>query len=115
MRRGNVVILDFPFSSGQQSKLRPALVVQSDHENQRLAKTIVAMITGNLRRAAEPTHVLVDPSTADGASSGLRGPSLVSCINLYTVDQSSVTRVIGHLSGPTMAMVAGSLKAVLGL
>ena len=55
MRRGDIVIIDFPFTSGVQSKVRPALVVQSDQENRRLAKTIVAMVTGNLQRAAEPT------------------------------------------------------------
>ena len=82
MNRGDVVIVDFPFTSGTASKLRPALIVQNDREIRRITKTIVSMITGNLRRANEDTHCLVDPGTSDGASSGLNGPSLVSCINL---------------------------------
>jgi hypothetical protein len=73
------------------------------------------MITGNLRRAREATHLLIDTSAPDGASSGLRGPSLVSCINLYTVDQSNITRVIGNLSLPLMAQIDDCLKASLGL
>jgi mRNA-degrading endonuclease toxin of MazEF toxin-antitoxin module len=50
MIRGQIVIVDFPFTSGTQSKVRPALIIQSDRENRLLSKTIVAMITGNLRR-----------------------------------------------------------------
>jgi mRNA interferase MazF len=51
MKRGDVVIVDFPFQDIPGSKVRPALVVQNDAENQRLSNTIVAMITGNLRDA----------------------------------------------------------------
>jgi mRNA interferase MazF len=92
MNRGDVVIVEFPLSSGTQSKVRPALIVQSDRENRRFTKTIVAMITGNLRRQAEPTHLLVDPADPASGSCGLHGPSLVSCINVYTIDQTSVSR-----------------------
>jgi len=60
MKRGDVVIIDFPFVSGASAKRRPALVVQNDRDNQRLSNTIVVMITGSLRRAGEPTQLLVD-------------------------------------------------------
>jgi hypothetical protein len=42
-----------------------------------------------------PSHLLIDPSTPEGASSGLNGPSLVSCNNLYTVDQACILQVLG--------------------
>lgn len=115
MNRGDVVIVDFPFTSGTQGKVRPALVVQNDRENRKLAKTIVAMITGNLRRAAEPTHLLVDPSTTEGAASNLHGKSLVSCINLYTIEQANIVRIVGHLPPGTMAKVDLCLRESLGL
>jgi mRNA interferase MazF len=115
MNHGDVVIVDFPFTSGTQSKLRLALVVQSDRENRRLAKTVVAMITGNLRRAAEPTHLLIDPATPDGASSKLHGESLVSCVNLFTIDQASVVRTIGLLSSGLLMRIDSCLRETLGL
>ena len=55
MKRGDVVLVDFVYSSGKTSKLRPALVIQSDHNNLLLTKTIVAQITSRLRRLNEPT------------------------------------------------------------
>ncbi len=115
MKRGDVVIVPFPFQDRPGAKIRPAVVVQSDAENQRLANTILAMITGNLDDAAQPTTVLVDPKTADGAGSGLNGPSLVKCYNLASVRQRRVLHVIGHLSDAVMQKVNQALKAALQL
>lgn len=112
---GDVVIVEFPFTDVPSGKVRPALVVQNDADNARRRKTIVAMITGTLRMSGDAKHVLVDPATADGASSGLHGPSLVSCGDLFTVEQSSIIRTIGHLPGQTMRQIDGCLKVALGL
>lgn len=111
--RGQIVLVDFPYSDGAQSKIRPALVVQSDSQNTMLSKTIVAMITGNLRRRSEPTHVFVDP--AKHAALGIHGPSLISCINLFTVDQIQVIRSIGSLPMVLQDQVDLALKETLAL
>lgn len=47
MKRGDIVILDHPFSAASGSNVRPALVIQSDRDNARLTNTIVALITRN--------------------------------------------------------------------
>lgn len=114
-RRGDVVVIDFPFTSGTQSKVRPALVVQNDNDNQRLPKTVVAMITGNLRRSSEPTHLLIDPNSISGKSSGLAGPSLVAFINLFTVDQAAIIRTRGHLSSELFERADECLRVPLEL
>ena len=85
MKRGDVVVVPFPFQDRPGEKIRPAVIVQADAENGRLANTILAMITGNLADAGQPTTVLVDPADPDGAGSGLTGRSLVKCYNLATV------------------------------
>ncbi|HJT75657.1 MAG TPA: type II toxin-antitoxin system PemK/MazF family toxin [Gemmataceae bacterium] len=115
IRRGDVVVVDFPFTDTGQSKVRPALVVQNDRDNQRIRKTVIAMITGNLRRRSDPSHLFVDPNAADGASSGLGFPSLVSCNNLFTIEQASIQHVIGHLSDTLKQQLGGCLKAALEL
>jgi mRNA interferase MazF len=114
-RRGDVVMVDFPFTDTRQSKVRPAVVVLNDRDNQRIRKTVIAMVTGNPRRRGDPSHLYVDPSTPDGASSGLSFPSLVSCNNLFTVEQASILQVIGHLSAVLEGQLNDCLKAALQL
>lgn len=115
MRRSDIVILPFPFQDKPGQKIRPALVIQSDAENRRLANTILAMITGNMKDVGEPTTVAVDPNTSDGTGSGLNGPSLIKCCNLATVRQYRILQTIGRLSDPLMQKVDLALKAALAL
>ena len=115
MNRGDIVVVPFPFQDRPGEKIRPAVIVQSDAENRRLVNTILAMITGNLDDAGQPTTVVVDPRTPDGAGSGLNGPSLIKCYNLATMRQQRVLQVIGHLSDALMQQVDQVLKAALEL
>jgi mRNA interferase MazF len=113
MNRGDVIVVEFPYADGRRGKNRPALVIQSDRDNRRLANTIVAMISGNLRHASESTQVLIDPAQTDGASSGLHGPSVVKCNNLYTIRKQDIQRIIGQLSAELLVAVNQALKHAL--
>ncbi len=113
VKRGDVVRIDFPFTDIPGMKKRPALVVQNGRDNQKIRKTVVAMITGNLIRRADPTHLFIDPTISAGASSGLNGPSLVSCNNLCTVEQDCILKTLGHLSDVLKLQLNDCLKAAL--
>ena len=115
VRRGDVVLVLYPFAAGMGSSRRPALVVQNDAENIQLHNTIVAQITTNLRRVAEPTHLLLAQGTAEGEQGGLLHDSVVSCINLATVYEDRIDRVIGHLPAAIMRRIDACLKVALGL
>ena len=114
MNRGDVVTVDFSLYD-PQDKPRPAVVVQNDRDNARMAKTIVVLITSNIRRGAEDTQYVLDRSHPDFAASGLRLESAVNCSNLYTIRQSDISRVIGKLTKATMQEIDVRLKAALGL
>jgi mRNA-degrading endonuclease toxin of MazEF toxin-antitoxin module len=115
IRRGDVVIADFPFVGGG-SKKRPAIVVQSDTLNAKLANTVLVMVTGNTKLVGkEATHFLIDPATAEGASSGLTFASAVKCHNLMTVPQTDIIHTLGHLSDVLKLKLADGLKAALEL
>lgn len=115
MNRGDVVLADFPFQDMNSSKIRPAVVVQNDSDNESSANTILAMVTGNVRDANHPAAVYIDPFDGDGIGSGLRGPSLIKCTNLAAVRKQRVVHVIGKLSVQAMRKVDGGLVAALGL
>lgn len=113
IRRGDVVVVRFPYTDLPGAKTRPVVVIQNDRDNQRLRKTVVAMISGNRRRIGDPSHLLIDPATPDGKSSGLTIPSLVSCNNLQTLEQSEIVRSLGRLSDVLLARLNDCLKAAL--
>lgn len=115
VRRGDVVLVRFPFSSGRGSKRRPAVVVQADRNNARLGNTIIAQITTNLSRLGEPTQVLVDPATPEGATSCLVSPSAVTCENVATIQVSRIARKIGELDPSLVQQVDDALRAALEL
>jgi mRNA-degrading endonuclease toxin of MazEF toxin-antitoxin module len=115
-QRGDVVIARFPYVGGAGSKVRPAVVVQCDRLNAKIANTILVMVTGNLSLVGiEPTQFLIDPATSDGASSGLAHPSAVKCENLMTVDQKDIIKTLGALSPPLRQKLEECLKAALEL
>lgn len=115
MNRGEVIPADFPFFDGTGKKRRPAVVLQADVYNAKLVTTIVAMISGQIKHAIDPAQCLIDPSTPEGVSSGLKGPSVVKCNNVLTIFQADVIRSIGKLSTTTMQQVNQCLKVALDL
>jgi mRNA interferase MazF len=113
IHRGDVILTYYPFASGTGGSRRPALVVQSDVYNQQIRNTIVAQITTNLRRASDPAHLLIDAASPEGIQAGLLHDSVVSCINLATIEQTRIDRVIGKLDPTTMKRVDECLKSAL--
>ena len=62
IRRGDVVIVEIPFTDVPGAKKRPALVVQNDTYNHTIRKTVVVIFTGNLRAGPIPvTFTLILP------------------------------------------------------
>jgi mRNA interferase MazF len=113
MKRGDVVLLDYPYANGSGSKVRPVLIVQNDRDNQRLTNTIVALITKNVSRVHEPTQLLIDVTTLEGQQSGLNQASAVTCGNLFTVAQTKVRRIVGSLSPAMMTRIQASVASIV--
>jgi mRNA-degrading endonuclease toxin of MazEF toxin-antitoxin module len=112
MKRGDVVLVDFRFSDGMGSKLRPALVIQADALNRSRDDTILAAISRTQRFAH--TEVLVDVTTTDGQQSGLRHTSVIDCANLGTFDQQLIHHTLGALPLSLIQQVDACLKTALG-
>lgn len=116
VHRGDIVLVDFPYSDQTGSKVRPALVVQADVWNQALDDTILALVTSSRRRRLGAiTQYEIDISTREGQQTGLRMNSVVQCENVLTYDQSLILRILGRLSVPAMQQIDDCLRASLGI
>jgi mRNA-degrading endonuclease toxin of MazEF toxin-antitoxin module len=116
VKRGDVILLDHPFSGGVGSKVRPVLVVQADRDNARLTNTIVAMITRTIHRVGRvETQFLIDIASPEGKAAGLKATSVVNCSNLFTVNEQLLRRKIGEIPPSAMQHIDDCLKAALGI
>jgi mRNA interferase MazF len=115
VRRGDVVLVLYPFASGRGASRRPALIVQNNRDNRCLDNTIIAQITTNMLHVNDPTHLLIPWGTPEGQQADVLHDSVVSCNNLATVHEDRIHRVIGHLPEAIMHRIDECLKAALGL
>ncbi len=115
IRRGDVVLCQLPMPSTGlvQFKVRPAVVVSKDLNNQRLDDVIVAPCTSNISRNREPTQYLIDGPEI--AAAGIRVPSVVRGEALISIPKSLIARTLGHLSDETMTTINDCLRDALAL
>ncbi|HKI36914.1 MAG TPA: type II toxin-antitoxin system PemK/MazF family toxin [Gemmataceae bacterium] len=112
MNRGEVVLVDWPFSDLTGSKLRPAIVVQADYLNGIIDDTIYVKVQGH-HYGIPGTEVEIDPAVE--TASGLAKLSYASCKDLLTRDKALVYHTLGLVSDMTMRKIENCLKTVLEL
>ena len=111
--RGDIVLVDYPFTDRTGSKVRPALVVQADSLNHRISDTILAAISRSTHRASA-TQLLIEISTADGKLTGLRQNSMIR-VRICSPSISALSLKIGELSSLLLRQIETCLKAALDL
>lgn len=115
-RRGDVVLLPFPFvSDPSRTKERPALVVQNDVGNRFSPNLIVAAISSRLPKRAYPTVYIIHAGTAEAENAGLAKDSVVDASVLLTVPKARVSQRLGRLSDRAMEEVNQCLRVSLAL
>ena len=112
MNRGDVVLVDWPYSDRTGSKLRPAVGVQADFLNGLIDDTILVQITTQAH-GIPSTEVKLDPALEP--ASGLLHVSVASCMNLLVADPDVIDQRIGYLSDAAMQQIAFCVKKVLEL
>jgi mRNA interferase MazF len=110
-RRGDVVLVGFPFTDLASVKMRPALVVSSDDFNELGQDLILAAITSQVaRKISSPDHFL---PAEDQKQAGLPKPSLVKLGKIVTLDQRLIRKKLGRISDPTLSLLTLKLHKVL--
>jgi mRNA interferase MazF len=112
--RGDVVLVDYPYTDRTGSKVRPTLVVSTDELHQD-DDAIIAAITSVIRVTLKSSELFIDVSKPDARGTGLLSDSIVDCWNVMTIDQRFILRRLGRLSGGTMKKVDECLKKALGI
>jgi len=105
MAKGDIVLINFPFTDLSGSKLRPAVVIADSNLD-----ITVCFITTQLQWQ-ETTDVQLFPND----DNGLKKPSLIRTSKIATLDKSIAKGLLGRLSLEDISDLDTKLKSLLQL
>ncbi len=106
-KKGDIVLVPFPFTDLSGQKIRPALIVTSTSKD---SDVIVIFITSNIKLKIKDS-VPILPSTQNG----IKVSSGIVCSKIATLDRNIILGKIGFIENFVQNKVDVSLKKVLGL
>lgn len=109
-KRGDVILVPFPFADLRSRKVRPALVVSGKIYHANEPDLIIAAITSNISANTGPTDYLI----SDWQKAGLIRPSVVKA-SIATIEPSLVKYPLGQIAPSDLREVEIRLKIALEL
>ncbi len=105
MKKGDIILIPFPFTNLKGAKKRPAVILYKGNID-----IIVTFITTQLKWS-EQTDVLLEPDKINR----LKKSSLIRTSKLATLEIELAIGKIGELKNETLKELDSKLKKVLGL
>lgn len=111
MNKGDIVLVDYPFTNYLGSKIRPAVIISNNIINQVGEDIIIAFISSNLKPPPDnDTAYVLKDSDPDFATTGLKRTSMFYLAKIVTVEKKSIKRKIGYLSQKVLENINSCLK-----
>jgi mRNA interferase MazF len=105
MKKGDIVLIPFPFTNLQGSKRRPAVILYKGELD-----VIVSFITSKVKWE-EKTDLLIVPDKRNG----LKKPSLIRIDKIATLEIELIIGKIGVVGEDKIIEIDSKLKQLLGL
>ncbi len=113
LRRGDVILVPFPFTDLTAVKYRPAVILTPEPIGPDL---VVAYLSSVIPEGPLPaSHVLISSVHPEFTETGLRQASVIRLDKLMTISRSRVRRRHGHLSPRLLAELDSHFKSTFGL
>ncbi len=112
-KRGQVVVVNVPFSNHSGSKPRPALIMSPEAFHRTLPDVIVCPISSQPRYYQRPGPG--DHPLRQRKAVGLRYPSTARVSNIVTVEKKIIKRTLAMLPHDDLERVESGLRQALGL
>ena len=112
LRRGDIVLIPFPFTNLAGRKVRPALIVSADPQGD---DVLVAFMSSVLPARLGDRDWLLAANDPEFSATGLKQASVFKVDKLLTLHRSLVLRRLGHLGAKNQAEVDHRLLRTIGL
>jgi len=109
-KKGEIVLVPFPFSDRSKMKKRPAVVISSDDYNKQSYDIIIMAITSRISKKPQTGECII----TDWNRCGLLKPSVIKPA-VTTIENTIVIRTLGTLSTNDNNSVNETIRLLLGL
>ncbi|MCK4787478.1 MAG: type II toxin-antitoxin system PemK/MazF family toxin [Desulfobacteraceae bacterium] len=113
IKRGDIVLLSFPFTDLQTCKVRPALVVSSNSFNKKNQDAIFAFIT--TKEYTGPFDIRINENDSSFPETGLKASSTLRTSKLMCLEQKLARRRLGRADKHLLQRINTALISLLGL
>jgi len=112
LKRGNIVLVPFPFTDLSSSKVRPAVIVSSNPQTEDIT---IAFISSVVPKVMGNTDFIVNSNHLDFALTGLKKTSVFKMGKLLTIHNTLILRFLGQTSSDIQGKLDILLKKALSL
>ena len=113
MKRGTIVLTQFPFTDLSTTKRRPAVIVSKVNEDK--DDVIVSFISSKIPNEASETDYIINEEHPDFLDTGLFKKSCFKMDKLLTIEKSLFTGEIGEVSDRIMKELDERLRNALAI
>lgn len=114
IKRGDIILIKFPFTDLTSIKVRPALVVSSDQYNNASNDAIFMLITSKISNSFMEDFI-VDSNHPEFSATGLKQPSLFKIDRIVILSKTIAARKLGEAGPQIMNEISLRLKKVLAI
>ena len=113
LRRGDLILVPFPFTDLTTLKYRPAVILTPEPTGPDL---VVAYLSSAIPvEPLPPTHLLVSSGHPEFPDTGLKHTSVIRLDKLMTIARSRIRRRLGHLGPSLLSKMEAGLRSAFGL
>ena len=105
---GTIVLINFPFTDLQSSKVRPALVITSKGDD-----VIILGIFSKVPDEIRESWIKIDEKRPNFGITGLKKTSIIKTEKIAVIHRSLIRRELGHLPLELMESVKKTLRKTL--
>ena len=106
--QGDILLINFPFTSGEEHKKRPCMVISRNEYNKERQEIIAVPITSQVEKELFIGDYLIN----EWKKAGLLKPGIIKCI-IFTLEDINIIKKIGYLTEKDLSLAMRSILYVL--
>lgn len=112
LRRGDIVLVPFPFTDLSGQKLRPAIIISPDPVGEDI---LLAFISSVVPASPEPNEYVLEATHPAFVDTGLKSASVFKMGKMVTLHRSLILRRLGRVTPELQNTLDAVLKRAIGL